>query len=445
MTFRPADSDPLSDRHRPTFSRRGVIGMLSAGAIGAATYGAWALHGGASLSNDATAPDPDGRPVRANGAIKAGDRAERALVMIELDGGHDWMSTLVPYGDPALRSLRDATLPDMDSLIRIDDRFALNGNLASTGTGIAFLHGVGTPDPTGSHFEMAARWRAGDPDGTALTATGFLGRLCDELDQGAPVTGVSLTGNSPAILSRKAVTLGLPDGGDLEWLVSAEPWFRNLRGGIDAIAASATDDAPGAAAARVGLGKALRFSALLNSLEEEAPGTERPPAERGAGYPGGSLSDQLAIAAKLLASGTGVRVIFVSIGGFDTHSGQRGTHDALLDEIDRSMAAFRADLERRGRAQTTLVATMSEFGRRPQENGSGTDHGTASAAMLWGPVQPGVHGDAPSLTRLDDDDNFVATVMMDQYYATLAETWFGVDAAAVLPTKARPVEGIVND
>lgn len=64
--------------------------------------------------------------------------------------------------------------------------------------------------------------------------------------------------------------------------------------------------------------------------------------------------------------------------------------------------------------------------------------------MLWGPVKPGVHGDAMSLTSLDEDDNFVATMMMDQYYATLAEKWFGVDANDVLTTKAKPIDGVVN-
>jgi len=45
----------------------------------------------------------------------------------------------------------------------------------------------------------------------------------------------------------------------------------------------------------------------------------------------------------------------------------------------------------------------------------------------------------------DEDDNFVATVMMDQYYATLAEKWFGLDANAVLTTKTNAIDGIVND
>ena len=417
------------------FSRRGVIGMLGAGAVGVAGYGMWSL-GNSSFPIDGrpAAKDDTNRPVRDHKPFVAGDKAGRTLVMIELEGGNDWVSTLVPYRDPALRGLRDATLPDMDKLIPLDDRFAVNANLASTGTGIAFVHGVGTPNPTGSHFEMAARWRSGDSAGTTLTPTGFLGRLCDELDQGAPVTGVSLAGNNPAILSRKSVTMGLPEGGDLEWLVSSDPWFRNLRSGIEGLGASATDDSTTTGTARANLSKALHFSAILGGLDAEATG-----------YPGGPLSDQLAIAARLLGAKTGIRVILVGIGGFDTHSGQRGTHDGLLEQIDRSLAAFQADLERRQLAPTTLVATMSEFGRRPKENGSGTDHGTAATALLWGPVAPGVHGDAVSLTNLDEDENFVATTMMDQYDSTLAEKWFGVDTNDVLTTKAKPIDGLINE
>jgi hypothetical protein len=63
---------------------------------------------------------------------------------------------------------------------------------------------------------------------------------------------------------------------------------------------------------------------------------------------------------------------------------------------------------------------------------SGTDHGSASTALLWGLSIPGVHGEALSLTNLDEDDNFVVTMMMDEYYARLAEKWFGVDSNDVL-------------
>lgn len=78
-----------------------------------------------------------------------------------------------------------------------------------------------------------------------------------------------------------------------------------------------------------------------------------------------------------------------------------------------------------GLSDRVLVATTSEFGRRPAEHAGGLDHGTASTALLWGPVRPGPHGEAPSLRHLDDDGNLVATVSFDRYQATLA-TWLGV-------------------
>ena len=101
-------------------------------------------------------------------------------------------------------------------------------------------------------------------------------------------------------------------------------------------------------------------------------------------------------------------------------------------------------LQTLGLAETTLIATTSEFGRRPAENAAGTDHGTASTMLLAGPVVAGRHGEAPSLRSLDDDGNLVATIGMDAYYATLAESWFGVPAADVLPGSVAPLEGIVR-
>jgi uncharacterized protein (DUF1501 family) len=101
----------------------------------------------------------------------------------------------------------------------------------------------------------------------------------------------------------------------------------------------------------------------------------------------------------------------------------------------RGARRFLGDLEARGLTDRVLVvATMSEFGRRPELNGSGgLDHGTASAALLAGAVSLGRIGKPLDLDQLDEDDNFVATTLMDQYYATLAETWFGVPAGDLLP------------
>jgi uncharacterized protein (DUF1501 family) len=105
------------------------------------------------------------------------------------------------------------------------------------------------------------------------------------------------------------------------------------------------------------------------------------------------------------------------------------------DPPDGRARRFLGDLEARGFTDRVLVvATMSEFRRRPELNGSGGfDHGTASAALLAGAVSLGRIGKPLDLDQLDGDDNFVATTLMDQYYATLAETWFGVPTGDLLP------------
>ena len=77
--------------------------------------------------------------------------------------------------------------------------------------------------------------------------------------------------------------------------------------------------------------------------------------------------------------------------------------------------------------------TVSEFGRRPGENGSGTDHGTAAPHFFIGPgVKGGRYGEPPSLTALDEHGNLVHTVDFRTMYATALQGWLGVDAAAIL-------------
>ena len=119
-------------------------------------------------------------------------------------------------------------------------------------------------------------------------------------------------------------------------------------------------------------------------------------------------------------------------------------HDQLMIELDQALAAFAADIDKRNLTESVLVATTSEFGRRAKENDNGTDHGTASCTLLLGPVHPGVHGDPPSLSHLDEHDNLIATATLEEYYATLAQEWFGIDAAAVLPSTPRPIAAVLH-
>jgi len=77
----------------------------------------------------------------------------------------------------------------------------------------------------------------------------------------------------------------------------------------------------------------------------------------------------------------------------------------------------------------------SEFGRRPEENGSGgTDHGAAGCAFVIGsPAKGQMVGEFPGLGTLDEDDNLLHTSDFRALYCSLLEQWLGFDAARVIP------------
>ncbi len=429
----PSPNDPT------TMDRRRFLTSLALGAGGAAV-GLTACSGDADRDSAfgriaEEMPQPTATPVIPDTVGPAGPSDDRVLVVIELEGGNDGLDTLVPYGDPRYLDHRPTLAVDLEAVLAIDDEVGFNPNLAAFhASGGAVLEGVGMADPDLSHFESARRWWTGDITGTATVATGFLGRVCDQLAGEEPVTGVSIgRGAAPTMRSDHAVTLSVPDpwaGGGLtatDW-----PFAMAARRGL-ATMASSSDGSPLHQLAGVNMNRALDFLDVLGSLPERETDA----------YPGSQISYQLQTCARLLAGETGVRIIHVPWGAFDTHDDHRGSHDYQLMELDEAVAAFRSDLQTLGLAETTLIATTSEFGRRPAENAGGTDHGTASTMLLAGPVVAGRHGEAPSLGDLDDG-NLIATVGMDAYYATLAESWFGVPSTDVLPGSIAPIEGIVT-
>ena len=88
----------------------------------------------------------------------------------------------------------------------------------------------------------------------------------------------------------------------------------------------------------------------------------------------------------------------------------------------------------RALADRVLVHAWSEFGRRPQENGSGTDHGAGGASFVIGSQARGTMvGEFPGLSSLDDDDNLRSTSDFRGLYCSLLEQWMGVDAEPIIP------------
>jgi uncharacterized protein (DUF1501 family) len=142
----------------------------------------------------------------------------------------------------------------------------------------------------------------------------------------------------------------------------------------------------------------------------------------------------LKILAEAIVQGLGLRVGYVTLGGFDTHANQKTTHDTLMKTLADGLAAFYTDLSKHGKADAVVVMTWSEFGRRVEENGSqGTDHGTAAPMFVLGnPVNKGVFGEPPSLSNLDTTGNIKYTTDFRSVYATVLDRWLGASSQDVL-------------
>jgi len=162
-----------------------------------------------------------------------------------------------------------------------------------------------------------------------------------------------------------------------------------------------------------------------------------------ASYPASPIGRSLALAAQIVGSNIGTRVLYVQHGSFDTHVNQKGTQDGLLGEFSDAIGAFYNDLAAHGNEGRVLTLTFSEFGRRVGENASrGTDHGEASPLfMVGGGVKGGIYGSYPDFSRLNMG-NLGFTTDFRSVYATVLERWLGRPAAPILSGNFSPIAAI---
>jgi uncharacterized protein (DUF1501 family) len=152
-------------------------------------------------------------------------------------------------------------------------------------------------------------------------------------------------------------------------------------------------------------------------------------------YPRTGLANNLKLVARLIAGGLPTRVFYVSQGGYDTHTGQRGGQDGRLRELGDAVKAFTDDLTAMGEFDRVMIMTFSEFGRRVQENGSqGTDHGAAAPMFLIGSkMKAGLLGAEPSLAPADlTDGDIKYNTDFRSVYASILQSWLKTNSVPIL-------------
>lgn len=363
-------------------------------------------------------------------ADKAGAR-DTILVVIEMTGGNDGLNTVVPFKDPEYAKLRPTLQLPSSQLKKINDSIGLHPSLTGLSEllhdqALSVVQGVGYPNPTQSHFRSMDIWQTGT---TAENVTeGWLGRTLKAIP-GTP--GFHLKNNNEGSpLAVEGAPMRVPSIKTLEEFQ------------LQLAAASGEDKKKQKAVIEGSIQNQVQPAGLLDFVQRTASSTyasSKRLQEIGrnyqpkAIYPNNLLADRLRLAAQLIVGNLGARIFYVSIGNFDTHASQAGTHAALLADLSTAITAFFKDLAGYGHRDQVLVMTFSEFGRRARENGSrGTDHGSAAPIFLvGGKVKPGVVGGHPSLTDLEQG-NLKFHTDFRQVYATILDQWLGVPSKNVL-------------
>lgn len=385
---------------------------------------------GATLPRFLTHPAP----------ARALDRPDdRVLVVLQLDGGNDSLSTLVPYGHKQYYEFRKVTRIAESEVIKLNAELGLHPNLAGwkrlLDEGLfAAVQGVGYPNPNFSHFTATDAILMGDPRGRALP-TGWVGRACD----------AGFPGNSDPKL---AVAVGSSFGAGLalrgeehsgiQFNRPESFGYSGAENEQQAAAYSALNQ-PGDSTTADELQWVTATAQIANTAGDEirrlaAP--YRPKVE----YPNSAYGRNLRAIAGLISGGLSTRIYWTGREGrfeFDTHSGQRPKHDGLLRELDAAVTAFFDDLRQQGQDRRVLLMTISEFGRTSRENGNqGTDHGAAAAQFLFGPgVKAGIHGEHPSLDPaelLPIGASLKYSLDFRSLFATLLEKWLKIPSEQAL-------------
>jgi uncharacterized protein (DUF1501 family) len=317
---------------------------------------------------------------------------------------------------------------------------------------LAIIEGVGVPNPNLSHFASLQRWWTADPD--FHESTGWIGRYLDRaVGSSDPIAGIAIgPGPSPVLSGATSFSTAISDARGLQPArIDADVRDALLSAWADLVPAKPSADLLGVMQRAIGETLDARVRIARDLGTAAGTGTSTGTSNDGsndstndASDSENTLADALELAATLAGSPDHPRVIHVHVDGdYDTHADEAQRHPALMTELDDAIARYLKTLERVGASDRVVLASMSEFGRRAAENGSGTDHGTAAAHFVLGaPVRGGRHGEPPSLTKLDPNGNLVVTVDYRDYDAALLE-WLdpAVDVEAVLGNRT-PVPGL---
>jgi uncharacterized protein (DUF1501 family) len=312
------------------------------------------------------------------------------LVIVILRGALDGLAVVPPVGDPHYHRLRgDFALgvPAIGRILPLDDFFglheAMGGFHAHYLAGDALIvHASATPYRDRSHFDGQDVLESGMP-GPRDTMSGWLNRAVLELPAGHRIEaerpmGLAVNPTIPLIFRGSAPTLTWTPPNFQPAASDTEDRLMRLYGEIDPALLDALTRGKKISRLSGNGDNPVRSDTTIFSFREAAQG-----------------------AATLLAAEGGPRIAALSFDGWDTHANEGAEHGKLarlLAALDNALEGLAIGLKSVWR--DTVIVCVTEFGRTACINGNeGTDHGTATTALLMGGAVKGgrVVADWPGL------------------------------------------------
>ena len=320
--------------------------------------------------------------------------------------------------------------------------------------------GVKVPDNLFSHSDQQQQFMSVITNASLAKITGWGGRLADVTNaMNSPAStpmSMSFSGSQTFGNGVTVRSLSLPTGGNFGFSGDGVSTTQVARAAARASLLTLPDSNMIVNSAQQTMQTALTSSQLLNPIIQGAGGAAVTGPFTGIA---GGLAAQLKAVAKVIENrvllnqlGHNREIFFVSIGGFDTHSGEIAGHNNLYPQVSKSLNAFYLATANLGVANQVTTFTLSDFGRTMKPNSAGTDHGWGSHHFIVGgdgsasgSVAGGnFYGFYPDLTMGGVNDSgsqgrWIPTTAMDQFGATLAK-WFGaspVDVAQIFPNVSK--------
>ena len=364
-------------------------------------------------------------------------KKDPVLVILQLTGANDPLSTVVPYTNPHYHDARPNVGIAADRVLPINDTLGFNPNVGAVKDlweqgKVAIIQGIGYENSPRSHFRSMDIWHTCEPD--KVGTEGWVGRVIRDLDPNGSnvLKGINVGQGLPRAMALKGVPVTSVSDLESYGVLTDVPLVDSQTERERMLDIFSRIYSP-----TIGSGPVMDYlSQTGRNVLDGADVLKTAPDKYSSSveYAASPIAKALKTVAQVHLADLGAQVFYTQHGSFDTHFNQVMMHTRLWTDVGQAIGNFFDDLREHDASDNVVMMLFTEFGRRVKDNGTGTDHGAGGVAFVIGdPVQGGLYGTYPSLAPEDlTQGDLAPSYDFRGFYASLCERWLGIDSAPIV-------------